>query len=118
MLGGGNRARSRVRFERRVPGGDDGYGNTLPATWTEVVTVSAAFRPKFGREQLAAGRLESTLQGVLTVLAWPATQGVTAADRVVFLAGAYAGKACQIRSIVPTPDNREIEFMLEEGSAT
>jgi head-tail adaptor len=117
MLSSGQR-NHRVRFERRVPGADGGYGNTLPANWTVLVEAWAGFRPKFGREQLAAGRLESTLQGVLTVLSWSATSAVTPADRVVFLAGPYAGKACQIRSIVPSPDNREIEFMLEEGPAT
>lgn len=118
MLGAGQRTRNRVRFEARIPGGDDGYGNTLPATWTEIVTISGSFRPKFGREQLEAGRLESTMQGTLTVRRTPATAGITAAARVVFVAGPYDGKACQIRSIIPTPDNREIEFMLEEGSAT
>lgn len=118
MLGGGNRARSRVRFERRVPGGDDGYGNTLPSTWTEIVTTAGGFRPKFGREQLEAGRLESTMQGTLTVRRTPTTAAIDAAARAVFVAGPYNGKACQIRSIVPTPDNREIEVMLEEGTAT
>lgn len=117
MLGSGQRARSRVTFSRRVAGGDDGYGNTLPDAWTDLATVSAAFRPKFGKEQLEAGRLESTMQGVLTVLRSPATAGVTSADRVVFISGPYAGKACQIRSIVPMPDNREIEMMIEEGGA-
>jgi head-tail adaptor len=117
MLGAGQRD-NRIRFERRVPGADDGYGNTLPDAWTSLLEAWAGFRPKFGREQLEAGRLESTMQGTLTVLAWPATRAVTAADRVVFVAGAYAGKTCQIRSIVPTPDNREIEMVLEEGVAT
>lgn len=118
MLGAGQRARNRVRFEQQVAGGDDGYGNTLPSTWTEIVTLSGAFRPKFGREQLEAGRLESTMQGTLTVRRTTATAGITAAARVVFVAGPYSGKACQIRSIIPTPDNRELEFLLEEGGAT
>lgn len=117
MLGGGNRARSRVRFERRVPGGDDGFGNELPATWTPLATVSAAFRPKFGREQLEAGRLESTMQGTLTVRRTPTTVAIDEAARAVFVVGPYNGKACQIRSIVPTPDNRELEFLIEDGTA-
>lgn len=117
MFGGGQRGRSRVTFSRRIPGADDGYGNQLPETWTNLVTVSAGFRPKFGREQLEGGRLESTMQGTLTVLRFAATVAVTPADRVVFVSGPYAGKACQIRSIVPTPDNREIEVMIEEGGA-
>lgn len=117
MLGSGQRARNRVTFSQRVAGGDDGYGNTLPDAWTDRVTVSAAFRPKFSKEQMEAGRLESTMQGVLTVLRSPATAAVTPADRVVFISGPYAGKACQIRSIVPMPDNREIEMMLEEAAS-
>lgn len=116
MLGSGQR-NNRVRFSRRIAGGDDGYGNEFPESWTDGVTVSAGFRPKFGREQLEAGRLESTMQGVLTVLRSPATAAVTAADRVVFVAGPYKGKACQIRSVVPSPDNSEIEMLLEEGAA-
>lgn len=108
---------NRVVISRRVAGGDDGYGNILPSAWTDLATVWAGFRPKFGREQLEAGRLESSMQGVLTVLKTPITAGVTPADRIVFAAGPYAGKACQIRSIVPTPDNREMEMMLEEATA-
>jgi SPP1 family predicted phage head-tail adaptor len=107
---------NRARFERRVEGADDGTGNVLQA-WAPLLTCWAGFRPKFGREQLAAGRLESTLQGTLKVLRWPATAAVTAADRVVFIAGPYAGKTCQIRSVIPTPDNAELEMLLEEGGA-
>ena len=44
------------------------------------------------------------MQGTLTVLSWPATRAVTAADRAVFVAGPYAGKACQIRSVVPSEE--------------
>jgi len=108
----------RVRFERRDPTGDDGYGNPRPAAWTALSTCWAAFRPKFGKEQLEAGRPEATMLGTLTTLAFAATKAVTAADRVVFATGPYAGKACQIRSIIPTPDAREIEFLLEDGVAT
>ncbi|SEG59054.1 head-tail adaptor protein [Bosea lathyri] len=116
MLSAGQR-NNRVRFERRIEGADDGTGNVLQS-WSLLVECWAGFRPKFGREQLEAGRLESSLQGTLTVLRWPATADVTAADRVVFLAGPYAGKVCQILSIIPTPDNAEIEMMLQAGGAT
>lgn len=117
MLSPGQR-NHRVRFERRIPGGDDGAGNVLPLGWAPVMTCWAAFRPKFGREQLAAGRMEATLQGMLTTLAFAETKAVSPADRVVFVSGPYAGKECQIRSIVPTPGAREIEFLLEDGVAT
>lgn len=117
MLSAGQR-NHRVRFERRVPGGDDGYGNPLPESWTALATVWAGFRPKFGREQLEAGRLESSMQGTLTVLSSAATRAIAADSRVVFVSGPYKDKACQIRSIVPTGDASEIEFILEEGGAT
>ena len=113
------RRSNRLRFERQKPT-DDGYGNVLQS-WEDpevIATVWAAFRPQFGREQLAAGRLESTLTGVVTVLRSSLTAGITASDRVVFNAGPYAGTVCQIRSIVPTPDNAEIEFTIEAGVAT
>lgn len=116
MLSAGQR-NHRVRFERRAVVPDDGYGNEFEA-FAELFQRWAGFRPKFGREQLQAGRLESTMQGTLTVLADPDTKAVTAADRVVFVTGPYAGRTCQIRSIVPTPDAREIELLLEEGVAT
>lgn len=118
MLDPGRRSH-RVRFERQVAE-DDGYGNRR-RSWAQpeaVATVWAAFRPVFGREQVAAGRLESTLTGTLTVLRSTVTRSITPADRVVFAAGPYAGTACNIRSIVPTPDNAEIEMTLESGVAT
>lgn len=117
MLSAGQR-NFRVRFERRIAGADDGAGNVLPETWTALNTCWAGFRPKFGREQMAAGRPEATMLGTLTTLAFAATKVVTAADRAVFVTGPYAGKACQILSIVPTPDAREIEFQIEDGVAT
>jgi head-tail adaptor len=117
MLGAGQRA-FRVRFERMPRGADDGAGNVQRLPWVGLVTCWAGFKPQFGREQLAAGRLESMMKGVLTVLAFAETRSVTAEDRVVFVTGPYAGKECQIRSIVPTPDAREIEFTLEHGVAT
>lgn len=117
MLGAGQATRNRVRFERREVIPDDGYGNESE-NWATALECSAAFRPKFGREQLEAGRLESTMQGTLTVRRTPATAAVAADSRVLFTAGPYKDKACQIRSIIPTPDNREIEFLIEEGVAT
>lgn len=109
---------NRVRFERQTPGGDDANGNTLPATWPELTTVWASFRPQFGREQIEAGRLESTMRGTLMVRRSASAASITPADRVVFTAGPYAGRVCQIRSIIPTMDSSGIEMLLEEGVAT
>ena len=113
------RLRNIVQFERRSQLADDGYGNTIPADWESIPNgrYRAGFRPQFGREQIEAGRLESTLRGVLTVRKSQLTATFSPADRVVFVGGAYAGKVCQIRSITPTGDNRWIEMALEEGIA-
>jgi SPP1 family predicted phage head-tail adaptor len=116
MLSAGQRGH-RVRFERRSAGIKSPSGNVIE-DWLVQVTCWAAFRPVFGREQLALGQLQSTMTGTLTVLAFAATRSLTPADRVVFVGGPYKDRICQIRSIVPTPDAREIEFLLEHGEAT
>ena len=107
----------RIRFERRGTSGDDGYGNVLEA-WVEVATRWAAFRPQFGREAVAAGRLESTVLGVVTLRRDAVTQAIGAADRVVFATPPYFGWTGQVRSVVPTPDNADIEITVEIGVAT
>lgn len=113
-LGAGAR-HHRVRLERRGTAADDGYGNVLEA-WTPLASRWAGLRPEFGREALAAGRPESTARGTLTLLRDPVTATVTAADRVVFVTGPWAGRECNILSIVPTLD--EVEMILETGVAT
>lgn len=111
----------RVRFERRASQADDGYGNVVGA-WATLITVWAAFRPVFrpvfGREAIAAGRLESTRQGVLTIRRSLAAQAIRADDRVVFVSGEWSGETAQIRSIVPTMDRADIEMNLEIGVMT
>lgn len=107
---------NRVRFERRDTA-DDGYGNTV-TTWQTLFTNWAGFRPVSSREELAAGRLQSSMTGVLSVRKSSQTEGLTAADRCVFTAGAYAGKVANIRSIVPSMDNSMFEITIEEGVAT
>lgn len=117
MQAAGARYRHRVRFEARLAGYDDGSGNVIAGDWSPVVTVWAGWRPKFGREQMAAGQLESTAQGVLTVLAFSKTMCVQPDHRIVFVAGPYRRRIFGIRSITPTADGREIEFLLVEGNA-
>lgn len=113
MLSAGQR-NQRVRFERRVEGAKTPSGNVLE-DWTDLGSRWAAFRPQFGREKLAVAQLQDSLTGTLTVLACPVVKAVTGADRVVFVAGPYTGRTCQIRSIVPTPDGAEVEFLLENS---
>lgn len=108
---------SRVRFDLRAITSDDGFGN-VETDWAERLTVWAGFRPEFGREKVAAGRLESTLRGTLTVRRSPSSEAITTADRAVFVSGAYVGHEMQVRSIVPTPDRASIEMTLEAGVAT
>lgn len=106
----------RIVFEKKKTG-QDGYGNTVTAGWDTHFRCWAAFRPKFGREQLEADRLESTFTGVLTVRSNTESRGVTPDMRVRFIGGPYEGKECQVRSIVPTDDKTVIEMTLEEGVA-
>lgn len=107
---------NRVRFERRDQVTDD-YGNTLDA-WETLLTVWAGFKAVPGRESLEAGRLESTLTGMLTVRRSTDALGITAADRGVFTVGPYAGMTFNIRSIVPSADMSLIEMTIEQGVAT
>jgi head-tail adaptor len=117
MLSAGQRTH-RVRFEARLttnPDAPDDLGN-VESSFVPIVEVWAGFLPRFGREQLKAGTLESGLTGTLTVLRFAATSSVTESSRVVFLTGPHRGTVCNIRSIVPTP--REIEFLVASGVAT
>lgn len=114
MLTHGKRKRHRIRFEREAMT-DDGYGNTRGA-WQTVCERWAAFRPRFGREQVEAGTLESSLTGTLTVLRDAQTELVTPGDRLIFIIGPLRGQICNIRAVIPT--SREIEFTLEAGVAT
>lgn len=107
---------NRVRFERRASETDD-YGN-VQAAWETLLTVWAGFKATSGREALEAGRLESTLTGMLTVRRSTDAKTITAADRAVFVAGPYAGMVMNIRSIVPSADMSAIEMTLEQGVAT
>lgn len=107
----------RVRVERRAFAGDDGYGNVI-REWIPYATRWAGFRPEFGREAMAAGRLESTVRGVVTMRRCTTTAGITAADRLIFLTGPYADQTAQIRSAMSTPDGSDIEMTIEIGTAT
>jgi head-tail adaptor len=114
------RRNMKVRFERRTlvnPDAPRDYGNTQ-SSWAAVCEVYAHLRPRFGREQLEAGRLESTIEGVLTVDRTTLTRTLTADDRAVAITGAYAGKVFNLRSVIPTPNNAEFEILIEEGVAT
>lgn len=107
--------RERVTVERRNSG-TDAYGNVLSDTWATLCQEFAAFRPQYGRESMAAGRLESTMGGTVTLRRSNTTAGILPSDRIVFRDAPLANKVFNIRSIVPTID--DIELVVEEGVAT
>ncbi len=108
--------KDRVTFTRRQSA-SDGFGGTVPGDGWAAISglsrVSAGFRPEFGREQVAAGRMTAMLRGTITVRRSAASAGVTEADRLTFDTGPSTGKVCAIRSIVP--GRRFIEMTIESG---
>lgn len=106
---------ARVRIERRPETADDGAGNTLD-DWVEVATRWAGWWPEFGREAVAAGRLESTRAGTVTLRRDATTETITAADRLVFVTGPEIGSIADVRSVIPLAD--AIEATVEIGVAT
>ena len=130
--------RERVVFEERIETFDV-YGNVESDKWGQRVNiwqvanvwqlsdawlpseensaVWAYMRPVFGREQMEAGRNESTMLGTLVVRSSVATRQIDPAYRVRFITGPYNGMICNIRSIIPTPDRRYVEYRLEKGVA-
>ena len=106
----------RARFERRSTAADDGYGNERQ-TWGTICTLAAGFLPERGREDVDAGRLQSTLRGVVTVHRSSMSRSVQAEDRIVFIAGPFNGQTFNIRSVMPRPDAATIEFSVEAGVA-
>lgn len=57
--------RDRIAFKKKVET-SDGQGG-YAAVWTTQFTVWGSFRPQRGREQMEAGRLESSVSGVVSV---------------------------------------------------
>lgn len=57
--------RDRIAFKKKVET-DDGQGG-YATSWALQFTVWGSFRPQRGREQMEAGRLESSVSGVIRV---------------------------------------------------
>lgn len=109
----------RVDLLRRRPDGGDEHGNPL-GSWAEPVHLGrrwAAFRPEFGGEALAAGRVESGLVGVVTLRAEAVTRGLSAADRIRFVYAPYVAVTCEIVAVLPSPDGTEIELTVTQAMA-
>lgn len=111
----------RVEFQRQIEGEANDAGNTL-REWVTIAQAWGNFKADTSlanQEPLKAGRLQSSFSGVLNVYRTNETVQVTAADRVRFLYAPFDSLGlCQIQAVKPTPDNREIEFVIETGLPT
>ncbi len=103
--------RDRVSFHRLDAVSDD-YGNeTGGYAASAFLTVWGRFQPQRGREALEAGRLESSVAGILTIRQSTEADAVTAADQV-----RIGGAEYQIRAIVdPTQRGAYWEISVERG---
>jgi head-tail adaptor len=106
---------SRARIERQATGTATAGGNVLQSWATVGSPFWCAIRPEFGRESVEAGRLETSSRATVTLRRSAFSEGITAADRLVVTGGPQRGLTYNIRSIVQTMDNAEIEFVCEAG---
>lgn len=109
------RFEQRVRILRRVLIADDETGNPESATRQTVDEVWATLRPEFGRQQLAAGRLESTTRAVIAMRRTDVTAQIQPGQVLVTLRSPYVNVEWTVRGATPMPGNREIEFTVEAG---
>jgi len=107
--------RESIRLEEQVPGGDDGYGNTLPDTWTARSTFPARIRVLKGSETVIAGRLAGTQTVVLTGRYHDAMTPITTAWRAV---DTRRGTIFNIRSITPDERGDYFDILCQSGVAT
>lgn len=109
------RFEQRVRVLRRVSTGDEETGNPESSNRATFCEVWAALKVEFGRQQLAAGRLESTTRGVMTMRKTTETAQIAPGWTIVTLRSPYANQEWAVRGATPMPGNREIEFTVEAG---
>src|SRR5262245_36946829 len=74
--------RERVRFERRITTGDDGYGN-VRQDWMLMTRVAARIAPMRGSEEVLANRLQGIQSYEITVRASKVTLGLLPSDRAI-----------------------------------
>ena len=104
--------REQVVFERLTEG-DDGFGNTVTG-WQAHLTVWADVRETLGKERVDAGRVEDSNTATVRIRNFPASRGLTPADRVVM-----RGVPWNIRSIVPMGNRGQyLDALCERGVAT
>lgn len=101
--------RKRATFQREfdTPDAMGGFDHS----WGGDLTVWGEFAPQSGREAIAAGALQSSDPGVLTVRSSAATRAVTSKWRVLIDRVPY-----QIRAITnPDQTNRFLSMTVEQG---
>lgn len=105
------RLRTRVRFEKPVPMVDE-IGNAYDG-WALVLTRWGDLIPQRGREQVEAGRLESSLAGTLQIRWDTDAAQIDASHRVIIESVPY-----QIISVLdPDMHRRTVEMVVERGVA-
>lgn len=105
------RLRTRVRFEKPVPMTDE-IGNAYDG-WELVLTRWGDLIPQRGREQVEAGRLESSVPGVLQIRWDSETSRLDASHRAIIETVPY-----QIISVLdPDMLRRTIEMVVARGVA-
>lgn len=108
------------KYNRRVifqsaAAGSDRFGNKTTGAWVDKFTVYAEIVPKFGSEQIMAGKLAGRTPFNITVRYSSDTVQVTEAWRVVD----DLGIVYNIRSIVNLDGRfRDLEMLCEKGVAT
>lgn len=107
--------RESIRLEEQVPGGDDGYGNTLPDTWTARSNFPARIRVLKGNETVFAARLTGTQTVVITGRWHDDMSAATTAWRAV---DARRGTIFNIRSITPSERGDYFDILAQSGVAT
>lgn len=103
---------SRVTFQAETRVSDGGGGSAV--TWADALTVWGDYRPASQREEVAAGRLEASEAGVLTVRYSEAAAALTSAHRVLI-----GGAVYQLQGGPTNFDQRRktLDFKVEKGTA-
>lgn len=101
----------RCTFTRRDTTAD-AYGNVTAGGWVSLATVSGRLSERPGRENVAAGRLESSAVATLVIRDSATARTITAADRVTVDGRDYA-----IRDVRPPQRMGVIEMVVERGVA-
>ena len=107
MIGGMN---DRLTFERADSATDD-LGNVTDGTWTPFLTRWGSFKPERAAERIEAGRMQSSVVGVVKIRSDSGSRTITEADRVLIDGIVYS-----IISIEnPDRRNRFLKMEVERG---